>query len=105
ITERGTLDGELQLTVAGIDRLVTVLGVDRAVGQASQRALDRVAPGLNLDRLLGPRGGAALAAAGAAMPGQAAELEGRRARAAPPRLSAGVRFLGARRVRWGAARV
>jgi hypothetical protein len=52
-------------TVAGIDRLVTVL-IDKTVGQASQRALDRYAPGLNLDRLLGPRG-AALAAAGAAM--------------------------------------
>ncbi len=98
ITGRGTLDGELQLTVAGIDRLVTLLGVDKAVGQASQRALDRVAPGLNLDRLLGPRGGAALAAAGAAMLGQPAELEGRQAVTLPLRFADGVVFLGRLRV-------
>jgi hypothetical protein len=94
ITSRGTLDGELQLTVAGIDKLVTLLGVDKAVGQASQRALDRYAPGLNLDRLLGPRGGAALAAAGAAMLGQPAELEGRKAVTLPLRFADGVVFLG-----------
>ena len=94
ITARGTLDGELQLTVAGIDQLVTVLGVDKTVGQASQRALDRYAPGLDLGRLLGPRGGAALAAAGAAMLGQPAELEGRQAVTLPLRFADGVVFLG-----------
>jgi hypothetical protein len=98
LTDRGTLDGELQLTVAGIDRLMTVLGADKAVGQASQRALDRYAPGLNLDRLLGPRGGAALAAAGAAMLGQPAELEGRQAVTLPLRFADGVVFLGPLRV-------
>jgi len=98
ITERGTLDGELTLTVAGIDRLMALLGVDKAVGQASQRALDRVVPGLNLDRLLGPRGGAALAAAGAAMLGQPAELEGRQAVTLPLRFADGVVFLGPLRV-------
>ena len=98
LTERGTLDGELQLTVAGIEQLMTVLGADKAVGQASQRALDRYAPGLNLDRLLGPRGGAALAAAGAAMLGQPAELEGRRAVTLPLRFANGVVFLGPLRV-------
>ena len=98
LTERGMLDGELQLTVAGIEQLVTVLGADKAVGQASQRALDRYAPGLNLDRLLGPRGGAALAAAGAAMLGQQAELEGRRAVTLPLRFANGVVFLGPLRV-------
>jgi hypothetical protein len=98
ITSRGTLDGELQLTVAGIDKLVTLLGVDKAVGQASQRALDRYVPGLNLDRLLGPRGGAALAAAGATMLGQPAELEGRQAVTLPLRFADGVVFLGPLRV-------
>jgi hypothetical protein len=98
ITSRGTLDGELQLTVAGIDKLVTLLGVDKAVGQASQRALDRYAPGLNLDRLLGSRGGAALAAAGATMLGQPAELEGRKAVTLPLRFADGVVFLGPLRV-------
>jgi hypothetical protein len=98
ITQHGTLDGELQLTVAGIEQLVAELGIDKAVGQASQRALDRYAPGLNLDRLLGPRGGAALAAAGAAMLGQPAELEGRKAVTLPLRFADGVVFLGPLRV-------
>ena len=98
LTQRGTLDGELALTVAGIDQLVALLGVDKAVGQASQRALDRIAPGLNLDKLLGPHGGAALAAAGAAMLGQPAELEGRQAVTLPLRFADGVVFLGPMRV-------
>jgi hypothetical protein len=98
LTQRGTLDGELTLTVAGIDQLMALLGADKAVGQASQRALDRIAPGLNLDKLLGPRGGAALAAAGAAMLGQPAELEGRQAVTLPLRFTDGVVFLGPLRV-------
>jgi hypothetical protein len=98
LTERGMLDGELTLTVAGIDRLMALLGVDKAVGQASQRALSRIAPGLNLDQLLGPRGGAALAAAGAAMLGQPAELEGRQAVTLPLRFTDGMVFLGPLRV-------
>jgi hypothetical protein len=98
LTQRGTLDGELQLTIAGIDQLMAVLGADQAVGQASQRALDRIAPGLNLDRLLGPRGGAALAAAGAAMLGQPAELEGRQAVTLPLRFAEGAVFFGPLRV-------
>jgi hypothetical protein len=98
LTARGTLDGQLQLTIAGIEQLVTLLGVDKAVGQASQKALDRYAPGLNLDRLLGSRGNAALAAAGAAMLGQPAELEGRKAVTLPLRFADGVVFLGPLRV-------
>src|SRR5262249_19697486 len=94
VTDRGTLDGELQLTVAGIERLVTLLGVDKAVGQASRRALDRYARGVALGRLLGPRGGAAIAAAGAAMLGRPAELEGRKAVMLPLRFADGVVFLG-----------
>jgi hypothetical protein len=94
LTARGTLDGQLQLTVAGLEQLMAALGLDKKVGQASQNALDRVAPGLNLDRLLGPRGNAALAAAGVAMLGQPAELEGRRAVTLPLRFADGVVFLG-----------
>ena len=94
LTPRGTLDGELQLTIAGVEQLMTALGLDKAVGQASQRALDRFAPGLNLDKLLGSRGNAALAAAGAAMLGQPAELEGRQAVTLPLRFADGVIFLG-----------
>jgi hypothetical protein len=94
LTARGTLDGQIQLTVAGIEQLMVALGLDKKVGQASQNALDRVAPGLNLDRLLGSRGNAALAAAGVAMLGQPAELEGRHAVTLPLRFADGVVFLG-----------
>jgi hypothetical protein len=94
LTPRGTLDGQVQLTVAGIEQLMIALGLDKKVGEASQNALDRVAPGLNLDRLLGSRGNAALAAAGVAMLGQPAELEGRRAVTLPLRFADGVVFLG-----------
>lgn len=98
LTPRGMLDGQIQLTVAGLDRLMAVLGVDKAVGQASQKALERLAPGLNLERLLGPRGNAAVAAAGVAMLGQQTELEGRPAVALPLRFADGVVFLGPLRV-------
>jgi hypothetical protein len=94
LTARGTLDGQIQLTVAGMEQLMVALGLDKKVGQASQNALDRVAPGLNLDRLLGARGNAALAAAGVAMLGQPAELEGRHAVTLPLRFADGVVFLG-----------
>jgi hypothetical protein len=98
LTARGMIDGQLNLTVAGIEQLVTALGIDQKVGQASQNALDRLAPGLNLNKLLGPRGGAAIAAAGAAMLGQPTELEGRRAVTLPLRFADGVVFLGPLRV-------
>jgi len=94
LTPRGMLDGEIDLTVAGIEQLMTTLGLDEAVGRASQKALDRLAPGLNLNSLLGPRGNAAIAAAGAAMLGKPAQLEGRQAVTLPLRLSDGTVFLG-----------
>lgn len=94
LTPQGRLDGEIRLTVAGLEQLVAVLGVDRAVGRASQNAAERLAPGLNLEKLLGPRGNAALAAAGVAMLGQPAELEGRKAVMLPLRFVDGTVFLG-----------
>ena len=94
LTPRGMLDGQIDLTVAGIEQLMSTLGLDEAVGRASQHALDRLAPGLNLNQLLGPRGNAAIAAAGAAMLGRSAELEGRQAVTLPLRLSDGTIFLG-----------
>jgi len=94
LTASGTLDGEIEVTVAGIADLMTAIGLDRAIGHASQNALDRVAPGLNLDRLLGPRGNAALAVMGANMLGRPTELEGREAVALPLRFADGTVFLG-----------
>ena len=94
LTARGTLDGELELSVAGIEDLMVALGLDKKVGQASQHALDRVVPGLDLNRLLGSRGNAALAAVGATMLGRPTELEGRQAVALPLRFADGAVFLG-----------
>jgi len=98
LTARGALDGQLQLTVAGIEDLMTALGLDKAVGQASQNALNRVAPGLDLSRLLGSHGNAALAAMGATMLGQPTQLEGRQAVTLPLRFADGAVFLGPLRV-------
>jgi hypothetical protein len=94
LTPRGMLDGQVDLTIAGLEQLMSVLGLDEAVGRASQNAFDRLAPGLNLNQLLGPRGNAAIAAAGAAMLGKPAELEGRQAVTLPLRFSDGAVFLG-----------
>lgn len=94
LTAQGRLDGEIRLTVAGLEQLVTALGLDRAMGRVSQNAAERIVPGLNLEKLLGPRGNAALAAAGVAMLGQPAELEGRKAVMLPLRFSDGAVFLG-----------
>lgn len=94
LTARGALDGEIEVTVAGIEDLMAALGLDQKVGQASQNALNRVAPGLDLNRLLGSHGNAALAAMGATMLGRPTELEGRKAVALPLRFSDGTVFLG-----------
>jgi hypothetical protein len=94
LTAAGRLDGELNLTVAGLEQLVTALGLDQAVGRQAQSAANRLAPGLNLDKLLGSRGNAALAAAGVAMLGRPAELEGRKAVSLPLRFADGQVFFG-----------
>ncbi|HEY1545125.1 MAG TPA: DUF2125 domain-containing protein [Xanthobacteraceae bacterium] len=94
LTARGTLDGDMEITVAGIEDLITALGIDRAVGQASQNALNRLAPGLDLNRLLGSRGNSALAAMGASVLGRPTQLEGRQAVALPLRFADGTVFLG-----------
>jgi hypothetical protein len=94
LTAAGRLDGEVNLTIAGLDQLVTALGLDQAVARQTQSAASRLAPGLNLDKLLGPRGNAAIAAAGVAMLGRPAELEGRKAVTVPLRFSDGAVFLG-----------
>jgi hypothetical protein len=94
LTAVGRLDGEIVLTVAGLEHLVTALGLDQAVGKQTQSAANRLVPGLNLDKLLGPRGNAAIAAAGVAMLGRPAELEGRKAVTLPLRFTDGATFLG-----------
>jgi hypothetical protein len=110
LTARGTLTGELRLTVANFAKLIPMLGIDRAVAQfvppdAVNRyapALDRLMPGLG-NVLRGgnaPAGGggakpdAKTALAGAALGGQQTELDGKPAMTLTLRFDDGVAFLG-----------
>jgi len=106
LTARGTLVGDLKLTVVNFPKLIPLLGIDRAVAQAvPQETLNRFAP--TLDRLvpgLGNvlRGGNATGSAAnvntalgaAALGGQPTELEGQRAVTLTLRFDDGAAFLG-----------
>ncbi len=98
LSPRGALDGELQLTVVNIEKLLPVLGIDKLVtGLVPQGTLDRLAPGL--DRLvpgLGGvlRGNAPAAKAGIDALGSRTELEGKSAVTVPLRFSDGAVLLG-----------
>jgi len=96
LTDNGHLDGQLLITVAGLDRLLPALGLDKLVapgGKVDRFAgtLDRLMPGLgNVAR---ERAGAGIAA-GIGLLGEQTQLEGRRAVVLPLRISNGDMFLG-----------
>jgi hypothetical protein len=112
LTPRGTLSGDVKLTVVNLARLVPLLGIDRMVAQAvPQETINRYAPAL--DKLLpglgsalkgrdsaggastGGAGSGLNAAAGAAMlGGQQTELEGQRAVTLTLHFNDGAAFLG-----------
>ena len=104
LSASGRLDGQVRLTVVGLDRLVALLGVDQAVAQyLAQKSggltVDRLASGL--DRLMPGLGGAVrggsgarIAAAGITLLGEPAELDGQRAVALPLRFVDGAVYLG-----------
>jgi hypothetical protein len=112
LTARGTLTGDLRLTVVNVAKLIPLLGVDRAIAQAvPQDTLNRFAP--TLDRLMpglgnalrgrnaggnAPGSGANTEASttlGAAMlGGQQTELEGQRAVTLTLHFDDGAAFLG-----------
>lgn len=99
LTERGALDGELQLTITNIEKLLPILGVDRSIAQlVPPGTIERLAP--SLDRLLPGlggmlRGGSAPASkAGTEALGPRAELEGKSAVTVPLRFTDGVVTLG-----------
>jgi hypothetical protein len=112
LTPQGRLDGQLELTVVGLDRLLAGLDIDRAASQfISQSDLNKIAPGLDanklsqgLDRILPGLGNAvrknsgAIAAAGVSALGQPTTLEGKPAVKIPLRFSDGTAFLGPLRV-------
>jgi Uncharacterized protein conserved in bacteria (DUF2125) len=111
LSPSGCLDGELQMTVAGLEKVVPALGIDKMLEQGvPQSTLDRVAPGVRtqdinnlmgaLDRAIPGLGKVVKqnanvgVAAGLGALGKDAVLEGRKARSFPLRFSDGAVFLG-----------
>jgi hypothetical protein len=111
LTEKGRLDGELRMTVAGLEKIVPALGIDKMLEEGvPQATLDRVAPGVKtqdlnnlfgaLDRAIPGLGKVikqnanAGVAAGISALGTEAVLEGKKARAFPLRFVEGAVFLG-----------
>jgi hypothetical protein len=108
---QGRLDGELQMTVAGIEKVIPALGIEKMLDEGvPQATLDRVAPGVKtsdinnlfgaLDRAIPGLGKVVKqnanvgVAAGINALGKEAVLEGRKARAFPLRFVDGAVFLG-----------
>jgi hypothetical protein len=111
LNARGRLDGELQMTVAGLEKVIPALGIEKMLDEGvPQATLDRVAPGVktqDINNLLGaldraiPGLGKVVkqnanvgVAAGINALGKEAMLEGKKARAFPLRFADGVVFLG-----------
>jgi hypothetical protein len=111
LTPEGRLDGELQMTVAGIEKVIPALGLEKMLDDGvPQSTLDRVAPGVKsqdvsnllgaLDRAIPGLGKAVkqnvnvAATAGINALGQETVLEGKKARAFPLRFVDGSVFLG-----------
>jgi hypothetical protein len=111
LSANGRLDGELQMTVAGIEKVIPALGIEKMLDEGvPQATLDRVAPGVKtsdvnslfgaLDRAIPGLGkvvkqnaNVGVAAAINAL-GKEAVLEGKKARAFPVRFVDGAVFLG-----------
>jgi hypothetical protein len=103
LTPTGHPDGQINITVVGLDKLVTLLGVDQFVQQyLAQRGggtdMNKIASGL--DRILPGLGGVVrnnsggLATIGIAMLGEPKEIEGRKGVSLPLRFKDGAMFLG-----------
>ncbi len=111
LSANGRLDGELEMTVAGIEKVIPALGIEKMLDEGvPQATLDRVAPGVKtqdinnlygaLDRAIPGLGKAVKQnanvglAAGISALGKEAVLEGRKARSFPLRFVDGAVFLG-----------
>ena len=111
LSPQGRLDGELQMTVVGLEKVIPALGIEKMLEQGvPQATLDRVAPGVKtqdvnnlfgaLDRAIPGLGKAVKQnaniglAAGLNALGKEAELEGKKARAFPLRFVDGAVLLG-----------
>jgi hypothetical protein len=115
LTASGNLDGELQMTVAGLEKVIPALGIDKLLEMGvPQAALDRFAPGVKsqdvnnllgaLDRAIPGLGKLARqnanvgVAAGINSLGTEATLEGRKARSFPLKFVDGAVMLGSLKV-------
>jgi hypothetical protein len=111
LNAQGRLEGELQMTVAGLEKVIPALGIDKMLDEGvPQATLDRVAPGLksqDVSNLLGALDRAVPGlskvlkqnantgvAVGINALGQETVLEGKKARAFPLRFVDGALFLG-----------
>ena len=111
LNAQGRLDGELQMTVAGVEKIIPALGIEKMLEEGvPQATLDRVAPGVktqDVNNLLGaldraiPGLGKVVrqnanvgVAAGINALGKEAVLEGKKARAFPLRFADGVVSIG-----------
>jgi hypothetical protein len=111
LSANGRLDGELQMTVAGIEKVIPALGIEKMLDDGvPQATLDRVAPGVktqDVNNLLGaldraiPGLGKVVkqnanigVAAGINALGKEAMLEGKKARSFPLRFVDGTVYLG-----------
>jgi len=111
LTANGGIEGELQMTVAGIEKVISALGIDKMLEDGvPQATLDRVAPGVktqDINNLMGAldraipglgkvvkKNAGVGVAAGINALGKEADLEGRKARSFPLRFVDGAVFLG-----------
>jgi hypothetical protein len=111
LSAEGRLEGELQMTVAGLEKVVAALGIDKMLEEGvPQATLDRVAPGVRtqdlnnlfgaLDRAIPGLGKAVKqnanvgVAAGLNALGKETVLEGKKARSFPLRFVDGAVLLG-----------
>ena len=111
LSGEGRLDGELQMTVAGIEKVIPALGIEKMLDEGvPQATLDRLAPGIKtqdvgnllgaLDRAIPGLGKVVKqnanigVAAGVNALGKEAVLEGKKARTFPLRFVDGAVYLG-----------
>jgi hypothetical protein len=111
LSPQGRLDGELQMTVAGLEKIIPALGIEKMLEEGvPQAALDRLAPGVRtqdvtnllgaLDRAIPGLGKVVKqnanlgVAAGINALGKEAVLEGKQARTFPLRFADGDVYLG-----------
>ncbi|UZE50216.1 DUF2125 domain-containing protein [Rhodopseudomonas sp. P2A-2r] len=115
LTAAGNLDGEVQMTVAGLEKVIPALGIDKLLEMGvPQSALDRFAPGVKsadvnnvlgaLDRAIPGLGkvvrqnASAGVTAGVNSLGTEAMLEGRKARSFPLKFVDGAVMMGSLKV-------